>query len=244
MNRSSATTLLVVAALAIPVYSVRLAAQDINGTVIDSLSGKPVYFVRVVLNDVDSVTTEPDGTFKISDPDWRPDDNTLEFRRLGYRPQTLSVTPVSGADVALNVVLWPLAIHMTEVTVDGVRITVPAKLEGFYRRREFEWGDFLTAEDIEKLNAIDVPEILARAKHVNVLYSSWAGMGPTARIPRMGTFCTPKFYLDGLPFPMDALSEISAYDVAGMEIYSGPARVPVQLNMTGSACGVIAIWTK
>jgi hypothetical protein len=32
--------------------------------------------------------------------------------------------------------------------------------------------------------------------------------------------------------------------VAGIELYTGPATVPPEFNATGSACGVVAVWTK
>jgi len=53
--------------------------------------------------------------------------------------------------------------------------------------------------------------------------------------------------LDGVVMP--ALSDIDAIipkDVYGIEIFSGPARLPPELAglRTDNWCGVIAIWTR
>jgi hypothetical protein len=42
----------------------------------------------------------------------------------------------------------------------------------------------------------------------------------------------------------DALLTLAVIDVAAMEFYNGPSQVPPEFNRTGSACGVIVIWTK
>ena len=40
-------------------------------------------------------------------------------------------------------------------------------------------------------------------------------------------------------FALPGMMEIEA-----IEVYKGPASVPVTLNATGSACGVVSIWTR
>lgn len=76
----------VLAGLTIQLFSTYLYAQDITGVIIDSVGGQPVFAVRVVFNDYDSVFTDIGGTFRLSDAGWQPEGNTLAFRRLGYEP--------------------------------------------------------------------------------------------------------------------------------------------------------------
>lgn len=59
--------------------------------------------------------------------------------------------------------------------------------------------------------------------------------------------CVMRLTLDGVVMP--ALSDIDAIipkDVYGIEIFSGPARLPPELAglRTDNWCGVIAIWTR
>ncbi|MGQ0642901.1 MAG: hypothetical protein ACT4P6_19315 [Gemmatimonadaceae bacterium] len=32
--------------------------------------------------------------------------------------------------------------------------------------------------------------------------------------------------------------------ISAVEFYSGPGQIPAQFNKTGSACGVLLLWTK
>ena len=75
--------------------------------------------------------------------------------------------------------------------------------------------------------------------------------------------CTPTIYLDGatiidvpdwmpigsqsdlvVSFEFDIDQWVSPEDVAGMEVYTGPAQVPVEFSTVGSECGVVVIWTS
>jgi hypothetical protein len=66
---------------------------------------------------------------------------------------------------------------------------------------------------------------------------------PTERV------CDPQIYLDGaliwMPAGLVDPSEIVNPDqIEAIEAYPGGATIPPELNATGSACGVVAIWTR
>jgi hypothetical protein len=48
----------------------------------------------------------------------------------------------------------------------------------------------------------------------------------------------------GVSAAIDWLDTYSPDQVAGIEVYNSPAEIPSMFNMTGSACGVIVVWTK
>lgn len=60
----------------------------------------------------------------------------------------------------------------------------------------------------------------------------------------------PDIYLDGISLGkggasgLDDLDNISWETVEGIKAYPSSASVPVQYNGTGSACGVVLIWTR
>jgi hypothetical protein len=42
----------------------------------------------------------------------------------------------------------------------------------------------------------------------------------------------------------DIESLIAVEDIAAIEVYKGPAQIPVEFNAFGEECGVISIWTR
>jgi len=40
------------------------------------------------------------------------------------------------------------------------------------------------------------------------------------------------------------LTNVRPSELAAVEVYTSPASIPPEFNMTGSACGVIALWTR
>jgi hypothetical protein len=60
--------------------------------------------------------------------------------------------------------------------------------------------------------------------------------------------CPYEFFLDGVKLPDKGSVNklVVPREIAGMEIYSGPATIPVQYKSTtgGGFCGVILLWTR
>jgi hypothetical protein len=85
--------------------------------------------------------------------------------------------------------------------------------------------------------------------------SGGAGSSGTASTdPAVGTAtsagsCTPNkgcivhTYLDGLLLDEADFDIIATWDLAGVEYYSG-AQIPVRYRVSGSACGVLLLWSK
>jgi hypothetical protein len=84
--------------------------------------------------------------------------------------------------------------------------------------------------------------------------SGGGGTGSTSSEPPVGTAisagsCTPskpcivQSYLDDILLDEADFDIISTWDLAGVEYYSG-ASVPVRYRISGSACGVMLLWSK
>jgi hypothetical protein len=64
-----------------------------------------------------------------------------------------------------------------------------------------------------------------------------------------GRTCPVLFYMNGMPFPMNAEGVINSYispeEVEAVEVYTGASEIPAQFNATAynARCGVVLIWT-
>ena len=58
--------------------------------------------------------------------------------------------------------------------------------------------------------------------------------------------CALQIVLDGIPmpprFPLELLP--TPKEIAGIEVYDGPATVPPQFNGLDRRCGMVLVWTK
>ena len=123
----------------------------------------------------------------------------------------------------------------------------------FYERRERGSGDFFTRLEIEERNPVEFTDLLRRVPGVVLTQNGFSVQIRFSRAMRGlgggGGCSSPLIYLDGAFIGgagdyvnLDNL--VRPDQVEGIEVYKGPSQVPPQFNMTGSACGVIVIWTR
>jgi TonB family protein len=223
-----------------PPASGGLQTGTVAGTVRDP-SGVAVTGAQVSLVGIlGRGSTASDGTFRLSAP---VGERTLVVRRIGFRPESLAVSVRPGVVAEADVRLEPATQQLAPLVVEAGRPVYRGRLAAFNQRRDRGIGRFFTEEDIRQRNPQLVSDLLRTL--------------PGTRISRRGgqmvvTFrnnnCTPLIWVDGAPavagyFDPDALNPES---LAGIEIYSGPATVPVELDwVRGKAmCGAIALWTR
>lgn len=167
----------------------------------------------------------------------------VRIRRLGFRPESVSVQPASGRMPDVNVTLERIALELAPVTVVGRR-DLSGAMAGFYKRRSSASGRFFTREEIERRNAARMSDLLRMVPSLRV---QPRGMQNSVRI--RGSRCAPLVWLDGVPlsameFDLDSMDP-STYE--GIEVYSGPASVPVEFQQNRSAsssCGTIILWSR
>jgi hypothetical protein len=58
------------------------------------------------------------------------------------------------------------------------------------------------------------------------------------------TGCSPAYFVDGIPADKAVLYLMTPMDVEGIEVYSGPAETPPEMEGARARCGAIAIWTR
>jgi Carboxypeptidase regulatory-like domain/TonB-dependent Receptor Plug Domain len=170
-------------------------------------------------------------------------------QRIGFRPASGIVEVAPDDTLRLAYTLNRAVTNLPATVVTEQRLTM--KLAEFESRRQFSekfgGGQFLTQADIEQRGSIFTPDLVRTFLGVNV--KSAGPFKEFAFSTRQGN-CPVEIFLDGIrqkdqtggPVNLDDLPVPS--EIAGIEMYTGPAVVPLQYAGMGTPCGVLLIWTK
>ena len=169
-------------------------------------------------------------------------DQRLVARRIGFRPETLSVSVPADRGLEVHVRLRPAALQIAPVVI-AARPGYTGRMRGFFERRDRGNGHFFTAEDIERRRPRAVSDLLRTLPGTRINQASGQNV-----ITFRGMRCPPLIWIDGAPASAAYLDPdmFSVNSLAGIEVYPGPATVPAELMwVRGKAsCGAIALWTK
>ncbi|MEN9508951.1 MAG: hypothetical protein RLZZ621_1514 [Gemmatimonadota bacterium] len=214
----------------------------VRGTVI-SADGLPLSGVRLQLTAPGGAPqvaeTDEAGRFQFTSPAF--DNGLLVARRIGYRPDSIRVR---GETTALTLQLERLPATLETVRTIGRRdLTGP--MAGFYRRMQTGGGGrFITLAEIEKRNHVQMTDVLRMIPGLRI-----ETRGFINHVRMRGSRCAPLVWLDGNPMFAGEV-DLDAFDPRtfdGIEIYSGPATVPVEFHgnqRMNSSCGVIVLWSR
>jgi predicted thioesterase len=246
---------LVVAVLFAPQRLQGQGMGTVAGTVVASDS-TPLALARIVVVGTELMAwTGSGGRFQVRGvPEGA---QTIEVSAIGYDPAVVAVAVAVGGTVRVHVVLERIPVELEPLEVSAEE-AVPAILRGFYERRATAAGTFITRADIERTQPRLFTDVLRSAPGLRFqavqgpsggsfvaqsARSAVAGGGNLVRNP-----CRILYYLDGVRFPVEGDFGINTFvqpeDVAGVEIYTGSARIPVQFYTEAAQCGVIVIWTQ
>jgi len=229
---------------AVPVRTASIALSAVSAQ-----SGAPVPNAPVAINGEVVGLTRSDGLLRLDLAVSDGQQNWISIRRIGYSPYQ-DVFAVLGSDSAIqvNARLEPLAVELAEIVVSAQHtMYVPARLTGFYRRRSIGSGYFFTQDQIDSSGAVETTQLLRRIPGVQV---SEVGLGgKRVRSLRGGQRCGDMlFYLDGVRVNPSRQQEIDYMTdprrLAGIEVFTGSAQIPIEYNPTGASCGVVLLWTR
>lgn len=194
------------------------------------------------------VGTGPNGRFRIVNV---PAGQYLVIvKRVGYRP-TSGVVDVAASDTLR------LAYTLDRIpeSLDPIIVTEKApsvRMQEFAQRRKLGFGQFMDAAEIEKHNSVYPTELLRQFTSVNVSPSNTSAITQyyALSVREGGSLslgaCPMSIVLDQVPLPtpfnLDLLPPPK--DIAGIEVYSGSATIPLQFSGYNRGCGVILVWTK
>ena len=212
----------------------------IDGAVTDSAL-RPVAGAVVSISQTGLVVlTGDNGRFRVLAVPAGPYD--LHIRKLGFGAVVvhLDVMPHDTVHFAVE-------LARSVVTLDSVRVTAnnaTPRLAEFAERRAHGGGQFLTEAEIEKRGVVAVSDLLSPLVGVRL---TGRGQPINTRYGSIRT-CFYQVFLDDVLLPTPNLRDnfTSPKNVAGIEVYTSIASVPLRYASVGNAgaCGVILVWTK
>lgn len=237
---------------AAPPQAARVPLGEIDGLVTDTLLN-PLGMAEVsILRTSIKLQTNSAGRFRFVDV---PAGQYLVIvRRLGFRPISAIIEVARGETLRLSYTMEPSAQSLGPVVVIEERRSL--RMLEFEQRRKQGNGFFLTQEQIDRRNLPVSADYLRLAPSVLLAPSHNAsGISDLVAISKRegGSLtgdgsgaCAMQIVIDGVPmpkrFPLEMLP--NTRDIAGIEIYSGPANTPAQFSGADRRCGMIIIWTR
>lgn len=259
-----------VVGLGIALRPAATAGQTVRGDVRDDQSGRALAGVSVLvltagLDEVARARTATDGRFQITVPE--PGHYRLRFEMPGYRLlMSSAINLAAGQEVNQSIRLAPLPpVTLDTVLAEGRK--VPWHLEDFYRRRAARLGESLTKEEFERWSPGETTDIVRRLRGFTVQRLDCSATDPLGGSPqgcrmglrwridsrRSGTgmgsgWCPPVIFVDGVRLgdakAVDLNDRLFVENLDAIEAYHSLAKMPTELNVTGSQCGVLVLWTK
>jgi len=254
-------------ALAVAVLALcpTLSAQTVRGTVVDSATSTPVPQATVELLRGDGQRVARDqsngrGEFQLRARN--AGEYRIQVRRIGFRPFDSTLTVAGDTALALTVAQNPVELATLGVTADMYPYL---KTSGFLDRMAVGVGTFIDPARVEQkaLKAKFAVDVMEGIPGVRIQTPSESG---GVRVPhlrncqgdprrRVATITGlrdttelgntyPGIYLDGTKTGQDVFGWLLPNQILAIEIYMGPAQIPLQYGGTNAPCGVILIWTK
>lgn len=240
-----------------------LAAQTVNGRLVDGSSDTPIAQGQVVLmtvggDTVGATLSDTEGRFSISTE--QTGGFLLSASAWGYQSSVDGVFELGAdgvIDIEYRLLPAPMPLDSILVILDRPSSLDPKVVSsGFVRRMQYGFGRFITPHEIDQSPALSTSELLDRVPGVSLRYRSnvetYAGAGLVLDGP-IGP-CVPRLYIDGVIVNatghIDGVVPLSSLEAA--EIYRRPVQVPMQFALSRTAgeddqfnpCGVIVLWTK
>ncbi|MBI3790466.1 MAG: carboxypeptidase regulatory-like domain-containing protein [Gemmatimonadetes bacterium] len=222
-----------------------LAAQHVNGTLLDKASSAPIVGAQVSLVPVDAragtltVTTDSAGEFSLTGA--APGTYRILVRRIGLLPAETHAFWLGPLTEHAPV----LRMETVGIRSDTVRVTtrgLPSSdwTQEFYDRRRTTHGVFLTRADLIGRAPVLATDWLIGARGVTVMPIG----GHSYAVARtMGRSCRLEVWVDRLPLnDGDVNALLRADDIAAMEVYPSISDAPLRYQARG--CGVLLVWTR
>jgi len=201
-----------------------------------------------------SVTTGRDGAFSMNG--LPAGTQTIRVRSVGFEETEQVVELAVRSAAHATVTLAAAARVLGPVVVSAARLQTGYARVGFDRRRHAGLGQFLTADDIAKRNAVHFSELLNGS--AAILSARSAGAGNPDSDPDMNPCVT--YVVDGHPLPHLGDGEVDvlyrAGQIVGVEIYNS-ADAPAEFRLPsiageqshggdarGAGCATVVLWTK
>lgn len=220
-------------ALCPPLDAQRLGA--INGTVYTASNRSGVVGARVLLVGTPFlVSTNSRGEFTLHG--LTPGKYVIQASAIGFATLSspIEVKPLETLEVEFEV--DPESVRLPDLEVSEAPNLPP----DFLRRSREGGGRYFHRAEIEKRDPRTVGDLLRGVAGMRVDCRGPICRAVFARSPRD---CQPAYYMDGIPVDATVVWLQPPRDLDGVEVYSGPAETPPELNRSAS-CGAVVLWTR
>ena len=180
---------------------------------------------------------------------------TGQLQRVGYVPSSIHITGREPGD-SVVVLLAPVSAQALGAVEVRTNLAV-TRFSDFDRRRLSGGpGIFLTDSQIVKGGHIRLTDLFRRFPSIRMIDSAGTFLVTSSRaqkpVMRAGKSsdlapCVFQVVVDDVEMPWGFdMDMINRDEIHGIEIYPGPATIPVEYRSTrpDAMCGMIAIWTK
>jgi hypothetical protein len=210
----------------------------IKGVVKVNRTGLPIEGARVVLvGTAFAVATDVRGEFEF--PALVPGRYVVRATAIGYVTVSSPVELRSRQTMDLEFLTEAEAARLPDVTVEERAEHGPVD---WLRRKEEGRGRYITRADLERRRAATLPDALRLVPGVRV--ECLGNQRCYIRLTRAPRGCNPAFFMDGIPSDPAIAWLTPVHEVEGIEIYSGPADTPPELESQQARCGVVVVWTR
>lgn len=184
-----------------------------------------------------SSTTDSRGLFHFLDLD--PGRYVIQAAAIGYSTMSspLLLKEQETLDVEFEAQIE--AVSLPELTVEERANHGPVD---WLRRKTDGRGRYITRQQIEERHTSTIPDALRMVAGVRIeCRGSLVCVVRMARAPRG---CSPAYFMDGIPADPAVVWLTPVSEIEGIEVYSGPAETPPELESAQARCGAIALWTR
>lgn len=211
----------------------------IDGSVTDSSLAPLGGATITLLGSPIAATTAESGRFRVTA--LPAGEYVILVRRLGYASASASLHLGEG-----DTLRPAFALRRAVAALDTMRTSAtsaPTRLGEFEERRARQVGHFITQDEIEKRGPISIADMLRSVLSVGISEGGARRMAYSLRAPGR---CPFQVFVDGQVFSErgDLTTAPAPKEIAGVEIYSGPATIPLEYKRHDTMCGVILIWTR
>lgn len=210
------------------------------GRVYDAMTENPVATAAVsVTGHAPEAASNRQGRFILSDV--RPGVRHLEVRRIGYAPLRYRIDVTPGVTTEVDIGLVPTPVEMEPIVATVARLR-RLEIKGFYERKY--WGEllgngyFFSPEYIERWRPSNARFLVVS----NVPGITWSGKNRRMSAGFSNLTCQMSIIVDG--FEWSRWPNIPWTQLAGVEVYKGPATLPAEFGGSAARCGAVVIWTK
>jgi len=173
--------------------------------------------------------------------------HVLLARHLGFGAETVPVDLSSREPKQVTIKL-PKFVAMMDPVLVTARRAVGLEKVGFNQRKKSGFGYYLDPEQIQRMHANYITDILRQVPGLRVSYTPQGEVISSSRgVSSFSNSGCVQYYVDGMPWmsaaPGDVNNFVNGSEVVGVEVYQG-SNTPAQYSRAMQDCTTIVLWTK